>query len=326
MTGPQRWMLKRAGYKDTELEGKTKHEASRLIDFTQSLGGLRPCARKEAQMLDDSYRVDDPDLPAMDEELFGASQIKIRNEEELSIILKRGIDDKAEGGGDYWGRLKELGKNDEKHAKEKVVVLAWYRKNIKHGYWEEFCKAIGLARSTADKLARIGQTLADTPQNIMEELCNRGYNPMRHRDQWIFKAATIGYAKLLPQTPQADKAPETEGAIFATVAKIDEGSDPSNRHVAAQVAVTRAEATRKASVLPNAQKTRKTALRVVLEQQYGNLNPEEYAIENEIMEVVQNFLEEKIGMESLMPVSLYRFRKLSKGVKALPREDAPAIA
>lgn len=233
---------------------------------------------------------------------------------------------KPRAGGDYWGRLKELGKNDEKHAKEKVVVLAWYRKNIKHGYWEEFCKAIGLARSTADKLARIGQTLADTPQNIMEELCNRGYNPMRHRDQWIFKAATIGYAKLLPQTPQADKAPETEGAIFATVAKIDEGSDPSNRHVAAQVAVTRAEATRKASVLPNAQKTRKTALRVVLEQQYGNLNPEEYAIENEIMEVVQNFLEEKIGMESLMPVSLYRFRKLSKGVKALPREDAPAIA
>ncbi len=323
ITENQRWALNKAGYTPNELKGMSKSTASKLINVTKANDGERLDA-------DQVYALKHNDivqstrhlyLPPLDANLF-PTQMKI-DSEQLEYAVHGSMDKEARKEhheSDRRDTLCEIAENDATTAVQKAETLAYYRKHLSQERWQEFCDAIRINQSSADKLAIIGQTLTETSQQIKEELSKRGYNPMHSRDQWIFRATSEKYLEIMDQISTAEN--ENAGPADST----DNGTNPrhptawdkggwSRRRTVVQVAASRAEGTREATARTTPEHSRKAALRVVLEQQYGDTcgHNEEY----DIMDVVQTFLKEKKEMNDLQRTSEAAKDPTSKGGDAV---------
>jgi hypothetical protein len=265
ITERQTWALRKAGYTESELKGMSKDTASKLITVTKANDDERLDAGQVRTLKDESPDTQHLYLPPLDPNLFPA-QIKIKSEE-LEFAVHASMDREARKKykeSDYRGALFGIAENEETTAMEKATTLAFYRKHLSH--WQEFCAAIGMNQRSADKLAIIGQTLTETSQEIKDELRKRGYNPMHYRDQWVFRATSEGYLEIMGQISAAENENASPAGGVA---------EWSRRRTVAQVAASRAEATREATARTTPEHSRKAALRVVLEQQYGDITSDD---------------------------------------------------
>jgi hypothetical protein len=193
VTAKQRPMLLRADFTTTEIDRLFKKTASVIINVVLANHGIRLNA-VQLQVLRNKGRNPSPSDSARDRLLQATRQVSIDREKidslihETQLVALRsewGYRDKLYG----MPRCTDLAENAE--------VLAFYCSRLDRPRWQTLCKLICLAHYDADILVRMHRILAETPEDVMQSLRDRGFDPTVGRDQCVFLASAGKYEEIL---------------------------------------------------------------------------------------------------------------------------------